>query len=56
MKICSVVVVFDNIDPQEFTNFANQFGQNMAQGNANTSMRVDQNKVKNLYVLTRFSS
>ncbi len=45
--------MFDNIDPQEFTNFANQFGQNMAQGNANTNMRVDQNKVKNLEAKAR---
>lgn len=45
--------MFNNIDPQDFSNFANQFGQNMAQGKANTDMRVDQNKVKNMEAKAR---
>lgn len=52
--------MFDNIDPQEFQNFAKNFGQNMGNGqmpgmpgNNNQNVRVDQNKVKKMETKTR---
>lgn len=52
--------MFDNIDPEEFQNFAKNFGQNMGNGqmpgmpgNNNQNVRVDQNKVKKMETKTR---